>query len=306
MNKKFLYFIINPDSRELLKAELAMYSPSLKASYNRAGFITFVQESSNEGREFRYSPVFARHFGESIHKGSKLECIDFYNKNPKHPLVDTDEASVYPKAPFYELIQVTPEEYFLGLVTPKAFELENLPVLGNPKFTLPESAPSRAYLKIKEVDLLAGLNLKDSRAVIEFGASPGGAVYYLLENGLKVFGVDTGKMHENCLANPNFKWVNKSIQETLASDFKNTEIDWLISDMNMSPFAVFSELAKFFERTGLRPKKGIVLTLKLTKKEMVKELDHVEKKIFRLGFKIIFMKQVVSHHTEFAIVARAK
>ena len=301
MNKKFVYFLTNVASREWLKNELAIFRPKLKFSYSRGGFITFVNaESNGRPEDFTYLPVFARHHGYSQTKGTREECVEFYEKTKsKFPLLDTTSAKVTPPAPYYELIEVSEDEFFLGFVDHN----ESRFPLNDPKVELAENAPSRAYFKILEVDRIGDLKIGAQDTVVEFGSSPGGAVFALLEKGANVFGVDTGEMDDICLKHPKFTWIKKSIQETLREDFKGMNIDWVISDMNLSPFAVFSELKSFYERTLISPKKGFILTLKMTKQEMIKELDSFEDKLFKRGYQTILMKQLPSHHQEFAIVA---
>lgn len=307
VNKKFLYFLTNePKSGgDWLKAELLIHRPEFKFSYSRPGLITYVNSTE---KPMNYVPIFSRHFGYSLFRGTKVEAVHHYElMRSKYPLIDCEKklGEKYPEYPCFELVPVKENEYILGFLE-KSFG--NDWVLGDPHLTLPEHAPSRAYLKILEVEKTLNLKIAKEDNIIEFGSAPGGATLALLEKGAKVFGVDTGVMHELCLNHPNFISVKKSIQETNAEDFerdeKTIEVDWLLSDMNLSPFAVLGELKKFFERTKIKPTKGIVLTLKMTKKEMLKDLDQIEKKVFKMGFDIRFMGQLPGHNQEFALVAK--
>ncbi len=292
--------MINPESKEWLKEELKIYQKDLKLSYSRDFILTYIKPKN----DFSYAPVFSRHWGISLKIGTKEACLlEFEKMNSKSSLIETETATAYPKGQFFELIKIREDEYLLGFVEKP---LSKYP-LANPGITLSEKAPSRAYLKIKEVISVANLNFNPNENVIEFGSSPGGAVFALLENGQNVIGVDTGKMHEACLNHPNYKHISKSIQEVLLSDFEvNYKLDWLLSDMNLSPVAVFSELEKFFERTKIKPQKGIVLTLKMTKKDLVRSFNGLEKKMEKLGYRVSFMSQLSQHHTEFCMVGLAQ
>lgn len=304
VNKKFLYFLTNESKSggEWLKAELVAHRPDYKFSYSRPGLMTFVNSTE---KPISYVPIFSRHFGYSIFRGTKIEAIHHYELlRSKYPLIDCEKkmGEKYPEYPCFELVPVKENEYILGFLE-KSFG--NDWVLGDPYLTLPEHAPSRAYLKILEVEKILNLNINKGNTVIEFGSAPGGATLALLEKGVTVFGVDTGVMHELCVDHSLFSWVKKSIQETLDSDFEG-QIDWILSDMNLSPFAVLGELKKFLERTKCKPVKGIVLTLKMTKKEMLKDLDQIEKKVYKMGFDIYFMGQLPGHNQEFSLVAKSK
>lgn len=304
MNRKFLYFLTNEQKTgaDWLKAELSLYRPDYKFSYSRPGLITFVNSTE---KPMSYSPIFSRHFGYSVFKGTKLEVIHHYELlRSKYPLIDAEKmlGTKYPEYPCFEIVPVKEDEYILGFLEQS---FGNDWVLGLPNLTLPEHAPSRAYLKILEVEKILNLNFNMNDSIIEFGSSPGGATLALLEKGVKVFGVDTGNMHDACLEQEKFVYVKKSIQDTKAEDF-DTKIDWILSDMNLSPFAVLGELKKFFERSRIVPTKGIVLTLKMTKKDMLKDLEQIEKKVFKMGFEIKFMGQLPGHNQEFALVGKTK
>lgn len=304
VNKKFLYFLTNEQKSggDWLKAELLLYRPEFKFSYSRPGLITYVNSTE---KPINYVPIFSRHFGYSIFRGTKVEAIHHYELlRSKYPLVDCEKkmGEKYPEYPCFELVPVKEDEYLLGFLE-KSYG--NDWILGDPHLTLPDHAPSRAYLKILEVEKTLNLKIVKGDVAIEFGSAPGGATLALLEKELKVFGVDTGSMHESCTSHPNFVSIKKSIQETNAEDF-NHKIDWILSDMNLSPFAVLGELKKFFERTKIKPQKGIVLTLKMTKKEMLKDLEQIEKKIFKMGFDITFMGQLPGHNQEFSLTAKTR
>ncbi len=304
VNKKFLYFLTNePKSGgDWLKAELLLYRPEFKFSYSRPGLITYINSTE---KSISYVPIFSRHFGYSIYRGTKIEATHHYELlRSKFPLVDCEKnlGQKYPGYPCFELVPVKDDEYILGFLE-KSFG--NDWVLGDPNFALPSHAPSRAYLKILEVARVVNLNFSKNDTIIEFGSAPGGATLALLENGAKIFGVDTGNMHELCTQHAHFVWVRKSIQETEKSDFGES-IDWILSDMNLSPFAVLGELKKFFARTQIIPSKGLILTLKMTKKEMLKDLIQIEKKVYNLGFDIHFMGQLPGHNQEFALVGKKR
>ena len=77
-----------------------------------------------------------------------------------------------------------------------------------PIIELPEVAPSRAYLKIAQACSRFKITSNKKLNWIEFGSSPGGASYYLLENFNKVVGVDPAQMDSLCLNNNKFIQLN--------------------------------------------------------------------------------------------------
>lgn len=301
VNRKFIYFIANNvESVSWLKEELKINFPFLKPSYSRGTFLTFLNP---EAKDFPITVLFARHWGYSQFKGKRQEVLDYFAQlKTDLPLIDCEKmkGEQIPYGKYFEMIPVFEEEYFLGYS--EKFTQNNY-VLGSPEVSLPVDSPSRAYLKISEVIKVLELPIDEKSVVIEFGSSPGGAVFALLEKGAKVYGVDTGKMHERCLANSKFVWIEKSIQDCTDNDFLETP-DWILSDMNLSPFSVLNELKKFSERTKIKPNNGLILTLKMTKKELLKKIKSLKGMVRSLGYEVVFMGQLPSHHTEFSLVAK--
>jgi 23S rRNA C2498 (ribose-2'-O)-methylase RlmM len=270
---QFYYFICNIGSEAFLKAEIKAFYPQLRFAFSAAGFLTF---KVMEALPVDFSPVFTRHFGEYIARGTLQEMEK----------LKTNE---------FEIIEVSETVSYLGRPLSR-FKLHY------PEYVLPDNAPSRAYLKILEAADRANVNFVAGERALEIGASPGGACFALLSKGLNVIGVDTGVMAQVCLDNPNFLHYQKSIQH-FDPKYIMDKIDWLLVDMNLAPEATLHEIEKIIVIHG-HNLKGVFLTLKMTKIGLVERLPFYKKLAKRMGIEVEFMTQLPSHKQEFLLFGK--
>ncbi len=301
----FFYFLCNPGSEAFLKEEIRLIYPELSFAYSTDGFLTF-KASRVLGKTLR--PVFCRHFGKFIMRGS-LEEVENKAKQMDLPTrYYSKDGEIYREVSIkygevaLEIIRVYAqgkEQFYLG-------EFKNT-VLTSPhpggfsSATLPTDAPSRAYLKVIDGLEYAGIKLSSGDHALEIGSSPGGATYALLEKGLKVEGLDPALMSEICLRHPNFHHHHTSIQEFKVFDLKN-HIHWLFVDMNLPPEGTLAEIEKVVEK--IRPSlKGAFITLKMTKFDLVKRVPMYLNIVEKMGLKVVVATQLSSHKQEFLIYA---
>lgn len=148
---------------------------------------------------------------------------------------------------------------------------------GRPPLTLPEDAPSRAYLKIEEALLWSGAQLVPGDTAVEIGSSPGGASFALLERGLHVVGIDPAKMNSKLIQNPRFHHIPKPVAQVLREDLPES-IQWLLLDMNVEPRISLFAVDRLVSR--MKPSLlGIFLTIKLNQWKIADEipgmLEHI-------------------------------
>lgn len=124
---------------------------------------------------------------------------------------------------------VEPEEWWIGY---HSRSMSHRPWAGGiARIMFPKDAPSRAYLKAKEGTRWPGLPLREGDVALEFGSSPGGASFALLEQGLNVIGVDPGDMAEVVKANARFKHLRQQARQVALQSLG--PIDWIFCDMNV-------------------------------------------------------------------------
>ncbi len=295
----FYYFLCNPGSEKFLKEEIRLIYPELAFAYSTEGFLTF-KETRRLGKTLR--PVFCRHFGRFIKRGSLEELRASYVGKT---LFYSIQGEVFETHPFSngdwvkEIIKVSETQYYLGefkasiltAPTPGGWSLANLP----------EEAPSRAYLKVIDGANYMGVNFPKNDYALEIGSSPGGATYAMLEAGLRVEGIDPGEMAAVCFNHPNFTHHRQSIQDFHVSSLKD-HVQWLFVDMNLAPEGSLREIEKVVE--AIRPSlKGAFITLKMTKFELVSRVPMYLNIVGKMGLKVVMATQLPSHKQEFLIYA---
>lgn len=295
----FYYFLCNPGSEKFLKEEIRLIYPELAFAYSTEGFVTF-KELRPLGKTLR--PVFCRHFGRFLKRGSFEEV----SAQLKDYLYYDLKGEVFKSYPFKdgdwvkEIIKVSESQYYLGEFQSSLF---NSPVPGGfSKIELPELSPSRAYLKVVEGLEYLNLTLPVGDNALEIGSAPGGATYALLERGLKVAGVDPAEMDQICLLNPKFIHHKCSVQDFRLSMLKD-HVHWLYVDMNLAPEASLGEIERIVEKIG-PSLKGAFLTIKMTKFELVKRVPMYLTLVEKMGLQVVMSTQLSSHKQEFLIYAK--
>jgi len=109
--------------------------------------------------------------------------------------------------------------------------------MGIPRLRFPSAAPSRSTLKLEEAFyafMPNGLHdkfLKSNMTAVDLGASPGGWTWQFVNKGIKVTGVDNGKMDQQLLA-------SGLVQHVRGDGFTYTPkrpVDWMVSDIVEQP-----------------------------------------------------------------------
>ncbi len=170
---------------------------------------------------------------------------------------------------------------------------------GRPPVTLPEEAPSRAYLKVEEAAHWADIPFKAGDTAVEIGSAPGGATYALLQRGLKVTGIDPGEMARVVLSHPGFTYVRAQVQ-SVRRDELPSDVQWLLLDMNMHPRISIPEAERLAQqlKSGLF---GVILTVKLNDPEIADDLPAILERIQRLGMSRVRATQLPSNRREICV-----
>lgn len=295
----FYYFLCNPGSEKFLKEEIRLIYPELAFAYSTEGFLTF-KETRRLGKTLR--PVFCRHFGKFLKRGS-LEEIR--KKWVGKALFYSLSGEIYESYPIQngewvkEIIKVSETQYYLGEF--RAGILTAPTPGGFSTAVLPSESPSRAYLKVIDGLRYMGVEIPKNDYALEIGSSPGGATYALLEMGLRVEGIDPGIMDPICSNHPHFFHHRQSIQDFHVSSLKD-HVQWLFVDMNLAPEASLREIEKVVE--AVRPSlKGAFITLKMTKFELVSRVPMYLNIMGKMGLRVVMATQLPSHKQEFLIYA---
>ena len=297
----FFYFALtNTDAETLLKEEVGQRYPELKLSYSRPGFITYKGEVS-----VPFNPLFARVSGVSLGKFKESELnyskAWVWKRNDEltipSELQSLSDNTLFKKGETVTLIMMIGiDEYWVGeyKLLPSHFqtpgEVSSVPV---------REVPSRAYYKIAEAYEAFDLPFDHQERVLELGSAPGGASLFLLEQDLKVIGVDPAEMDPSITKNFYFKHIKRPFETLTENDFRD-DVDWIISDINLPPTVVLKEIYRLVDLLNPR---GLVLTLKMNEMKHLEVVATVRAKIRALGFNQVELKYLPSHRKEIALIA---
>lgn len=178
---------------------------------------------------------------------------------------------------------------------------------GISRVTLPQDAPSRAWLKLEQA--LAWARLDDGgklarKVALELGSAPGGASYALLQRGVSVFGVDTAAMDPGVIE---FAGLNGARFVHLAMPAGEVpvallpdEVDLLLSDLSLAP----PVMLRYVERCQRHVQaKLLVLTLKLNDQAMVARIPKFLDTIRSFAPAPVRATQLPANRSELCVVA---
>jgi 23S rRNA (cytidine2498-2'-O)-methyltransferase len=94
-----------------------------------------------------------------------------------------------------------------------------------------KKAPSRAYRKIVEAQLLMGKSISEGELLVDLGACPGGWTYIARKQGARVIALDRSPLEETLMQDPKVSFL-----KTDAFKYKAEEkVDWVVSDIISAP-----------------------------------------------------------------------
>jgi 23S rRNA (cytidine2498-2'-O)-methyltransferase len=188
------------------------------------------------------------------------------------------------------------DEFWVGSYT---LRLHHFQTPGEVSSILEREVPSRAYYKLAEAFEAFDLPFDHQETVLELGSAPGGASLFLLEQDLRVLGVDPAEMDPGVLRNINFKHLRKPFETLTEQDFRQG-IDWIISDINLPPTVVLKEVFRLL--TFLQPR-GLLLTLKMNDLKHLEVVASIREQMRKQGFRRVELKYLPSHRKEICLFA---
>ena len=158
---------------------------------------------------------------------------------------------------------------------------------------------SRAYYKLKEALLWAGIQIKPDDVCAEIGASPGGAVQLMLEMGGKVIAVDPAELDEELDDAEGLTYIRKRGREVRKREFR--DVRWLVVDMSVAPKFALDTLEDIVSNEQVDVS-GIVVTLKLPDKALAHELDQHRDRVRGWGFSMVKTRQLAFNRQELCLI----
>jgi 23S rRNA (cytidine2498-2'-O)-methyltransferase len=165
---------------------------------------------------------------------------------------------------------------------------------------LPETAVSRAWLKMEEALRWSGLPMARGARVAELGSAPGGASQALLARGMEVIGIDPAEMSPAVLADPHFTHLRyRSIQVPRR---RLRKIRWLTADMNVPPNYTLQAVESIITHRQINVR-GLLLTLKLLNWEMADEVPDYIARVRGWGYNLVRARQLQHNRREICVAA---
>lgn len=301
MMTQFYFVLTNVEAEPLLKEEISIRYPELRMSYSRPGFITFKAE-----KDIIFNPLFCRVSGLSQGKFSKselkLEKAWVYSISDKFTvpadLKALSDRTLFKIGETVNLVVMAGEdEFWLGTYT---LRRDHLQTPGEVSSILErDDVPSRAYYKLAEAFEAFDLPMEHEDRVLELGSAPGGATLFLLEQDMKVLGVDPAEMDPKVAKKYNFKHLKKPFEYLTVDDV--SEVEWIVSDVNLPPTVVLKEVWRLL--TFLEPI-GMILTLKINEHKHLEFVATIRQKMRDNGFKKVELKYLPSHKKEIALIVQ--
>ena len=239
------------------------------------------------------------------------ELVDIHRhiveQSPTTKFLGTGANDIFHPAKFGEtvldVVVIEPNLFFVGTHTvTETSPIHSRYAGGILPIALPADAVSRAYLKFSEGFHWSGIVLRSEDVCLDIGASPGGCSQFLLQQGVKVFGVDPGEIHPAVLKHPRFTHIRSRIKEAKRSLFSDAR--WITADMNVAPNYTLDVLEEIVTKTS--SVQGLLFTLKLPHWEIADTLPMLLDRIRAWGFSDVWAKQLVFNRQEIMVVAKER
>lgn len=341
MEPRFYFSVCQAGAEKAVKTEISSEIPALRFAFSRPGFVTFKEAEPSASPAVPRKAIFVRLWGEalgqakdkdallalvgSIPAGAVVQCFERdqftpgeepagFVRNARIRALLSDCGIPIPEGVprtgdvVYSLIWIDDFHVFLG----RHIHSDSLsPSPGNyVDIPLPETSPSRAYLKIEEAINRFKPEIRPGMSVLEVGCAPGGATSAMLARGLRVTGVDPQYMDGSVFNHPKFSFVRKETQHLDSEDLRGVNPDWIVMDMSIAPLEALDQLAYAVSllKTNcaagepLRLKGGF-LTVKLNDWSFVSSIPLYLRRIEQIGFRDLRPTQLCSNRREFFVWA---
>ncbi len=204
-----------------------------------------------------------------------------------------------PDERIFDVVLVSPDEWWLGFHfgTTRPLRWPG----GVPQFADHETEViSRAYFKLSEALLWSGITIRPGDVCCEIGSAPGGACQLLLEKGARVIAVDPAEMDAQLMEHPHLTHLRRRGKEIRKKDLK--QVRWLLADLNIAPNYTLDTVQEIVSHDQVNVT-GMILTLKLTDWELVKDIPANMQRVKEMGFGVVKARQLAFDRQEYCLVA---
>jgi 23S rRNA (cytidine2498-2'-O)-methyltransferase len=265
--------------------------------HRRANRIHVWPRDAKEAGDRGYEPGITP---EAIAIHAKLlehcPCKNSLAKKTPDPLQPAKQGEL-----IFDCVLVEPGEWWIGCH--RADQIATRWPGGMSQTKLPESAVSRAWLKMEEALRWSQLPIQTRAHVAEIGSAPGGASQALMAHGALVTGIDPAEMHPDVLKHPHFTHIRQRSTQVRRREFR--KIRWLTADMNVAPNYTLDAV----ENLVLHPQisiRGLLLTLKLPKWDLAEQVPEYIERVKSWGYNFVKARQLQHNRHEICLAALQK
>jgi 23S rRNA (cytidine2498-2'-O)-methyltransferase len=172
---------------------------------------------------------------------------------------------------------------------------------GVPTFTVNPMAISRAYHKIYEATLWAGIRIRRDDVCAEIGSSPGGVCQWLLEKGARVIAIDPAELDPEVAGHANlihFRCRGREVRKRALSEAR-----WLFADINAAPEYTLDTIEGIVTNRHVRRVAGLVLTLKISDFKNASAIPDWIGRVRNWGFPDVKTRQLAFNRQEICLAA---
>lgn len=295
-----------PGVERLLKAEVARTRADLRPAFGRPGLVTWVCDGEVTP-EIELGAVFARVWGQSLGRDGVIPEAAVRHTFARDPEMGPPPEGAPAKVGelVADVIVAPGEPDLIGLHRHRKGRWA-VPG-GLPDVKVPPEAPSRAYAKIEEAILWAGLDVRAGEVAVEIGSSPGGAAYALVRRGVTVFGADPGAMDPRVLAYEHVSGARVHHLSVKVGALRWEElpkrVDWLLMDVHLAPQVALHAVKRLIPPMA-KTLRGAVFTLKMNDDKIAAEIPTLLERVRGLGFDDVRATHLPSNRREICCVAR--
>jgi 23S rRNA (cytidine2498-2'-O)-methyltransferase len=176
-----------------------------------------------------------------------------------------------------------------------------------PRIQMPADVPSRAWLKMEQALVYAGLGDAVSlrgMVALELGSAPGGASLSLMQHGAGVIGVDAARMDRQVLEFSSAEGAKFTHFKMSAGQVPRgllpARVDVLVCDLNAAPPVILPIVEKYQKALSAS---RFILTMKLGDAEMVGRIPEFMRRLRRFAPAPVRAVQLAANRSEFCVVA---
>lgn len=242
-------------------------------------------------RGFEPTPtILAGEIGAKIVEAAKKANLDL----DLNQLAGVDER-------VFDLTIVEPDQWWMGFHiagSPAARWPGGVPLL--PHAIEEKEVVSRAYYKLFEALLWAGIHVKAGDICAEIGSSPGGACQLLLERNAKVIAIDPAELEPSIAADENLKYIRARGKEVKKRELRN--VRWLFVDLNAAPKYTLDTVEEIVTNQHVTKVMGLVLTLKIPEGKLFDEIPTWIQRVKSFGFQYARTRQLAFNRREICLI----